>query len=131
MVDYRKWQIAWHLPQHYGDKLKFGTDGVSGAVSINVDLGEQQVKSLSESRTVTARIWATEWCPLVRYSLVMSCRHLGWRRGVGLVVDGVGCLTIMGSMKAPLVAERHPAADPIPGFMAARPGVQMNALVFQ
>ena len=42
VIDYRKWQIARLLPKHYGDKLNVGADGVSGVVSINVDLGEQQ-----------------------------------------------------------------------------------------
>ena len=41
VMDRRKWQVARLLPKNYGDKISLGTEGVSGTVSINVDLGDQ------------------------------------------------------------------------------------------
>jgi hypothetical protein len=37
----------------------------------------------------------------------------------------------MGSMWALLIMEGYPGTDPVAGFTAAGPGVQIDALVFQ
>ena len=63
--------------------------------------------------------------------MVGSCRHLGWLRVVVLAADDVGCLTVMGSMWPSLIVESHPGTEPISGVTAARPGVRIDAFLFE
>ena len=64
------------------------------------------------------------------FSVFLSCRHLGRRHGIGLVIGGIWRSAVMGSVRASLIIEIHPMADPGFGLATATPGVQVNALIF-